>query len=127
MRLRDVPTGSADLVVGDAFGGRAVPYHLTTREFVEAVRRVLRDDGVYAQNIIDQAPLRFLAADVATLRAVFAHVAVHGGNAFTRVLVAERLRLVHGVSTLLIEPDADLDRATTLILSGRTDLVGVPA
>ena len=39
---------------------------------------MLRDDGIYAQNIIDQPPLRFLWADVATLREVFDHVAVIG-------------------------------------------------
>ena len=76
--LRDVPDDSADLVVGDAFGGRAVPYHLATEEFASDVQRVLRDDGIYAQNIIDQPPLRFLWADVATLREVFDHVAVIG-------------------------------------------------
>ena len=76
--LRDVPDDSADLVVGDAFGGRAVPWHLTTTEFVEDVQRVLRDGGIYAQNVIDQPPLDFLHADVATLRDVFAHVAVLG-------------------------------------------------
>ena len=32
-----------DVVVGDAFGGLAVPWHLTTREFFEEVR-----DGVWA-------------------------------------------------------------------------------
>ena len=76
--LRDVADDSADLVVGDAFGGRAVPYHLATEEFATDVARVLRDDGIYAQNIIDQPPLRFLWADVATLRRVFDHVAVLG-------------------------------------------------
>ena len=65
--LRDVPADSADLVVGDAFGGRAVPYHLATREFAADVPACSRDDGIYAQNIIDQPPLRFLWADVATL------------------------------------------------------------
>ncbi len=76
--LRDVADDSADLVVGDAFGGRAVPYHLATEEFATDIQRVLRDDGIYAQNIIDQPPLEFLWADVATLREVFAHVAVLG-------------------------------------------------
>ncbi len=76
--LADVATDSADLVVGDAFGGRAVPWHLTTAEFVADIRRVLGDDGVYAQNIIDQQPLGFLRAEVATLRDVFEHVAVIG-------------------------------------------------
>ncbi|MET0147471.1 MAG: fused MFS/spermidine synthase [Ilumatobacteraceae bacterium] len=76
--LRDVADDSMDLVVGDAFGGRAVPWHLTTVDFVRDIRRVLRDDGLYAQNIIDQPPLAFLLADVATLRDVFEHVAVIG-------------------------------------------------
>ena len=36
------PTNSEDLVVGDAFGGLSVPWHLATREFVADVDRVLR-------------------------------------------------------------------------------------
>ena len=55
-----------------------MPWHLTTTEFVEDIRRVVRDDGVYAQNVIDQPPLGFLRAEVATLREVFEHVAVVG-------------------------------------------------
>ena len=47
---------SRDLVVGDAFGGVSVPWHLTTTEAVEEVRRVLRTEGVYAVNLIDYAP-----------------------------------------------------------------------
>ena len=62
---------------------------------------------------------------VAGLAAGPAFVAVHGGNAFTRVLVSEEIRLVHGTPTMIVEPQADLDRATTLVLSGRADLVGV--
>ena len=37
VKLRDEPTASADLVVGDAFGGRNVPWHLTTAEWVDEV------------------------------------------------------------------------------------------
>ena len=74
--LRDEGTGSADLVVGDAFGARSVPWHLATVEFARDVRRVLRPDGVYAVNVIDRPPLRLLRAQVATLREVFADVAV---------------------------------------------------
>ena len=43
--VADLPSDAADLVVGDAFGGRAVPWHLTTREFVTELARVLRDQG----------------------------------------------------------------------------------
>ncbi|MEZ5250736.1 MAG: fused MFS/spermidine synthase [Ilumatobacteraceae bacterium] len=44
--LRDLATGSIDLVIGDAFGGEAVPWHLTTREFVEEIHDVLAPGGV---------------------------------------------------------------------------------
>jgi len=74
--VADLPDGSADVVVGDAFGGLAVPWHLTTEEFVTQVHRVLRPTGVYAANVIDGNDLRFLRAEVATLRSVFADVAV---------------------------------------------------
>ena len=43
--LREQPRGRFDLVVGDAFGGLAVPWHLTTREVAEQVRDVLTGDG----------------------------------------------------------------------------------
>jgi 2-polyprenyl-6-methoxyphenol hydroxylase-like FAD-dependent oxidoreductase len=62
-------------------------------------------------------------AAVSGLRSAPALVAVHGGSAFTRVLLSEELRLRHRVPTLLVEPEADEDRATTLVLSGRADLV----
>ena len=74
--VRDEPTGSYDLVVGDAFGGIAVPWHLTTGAMVEQVQRLLAPDGVYAANVIDQPPAAFLRAELATLRRVFAHVVV---------------------------------------------------
>jgi spermidine synthase len=67
-----------DLVVGDAFGGLAVPWHLTTRELVADVARTLRPDGLYILNVIDYPPLRFARAELATLREVFGHVAVMG-------------------------------------------------
>lgn len=71
---------SLDLVVGDAFGGMSVPWHLTTAEAVGQVRRALRDDGVYVLNVIDYRTLRFARAEVATLQATFDHVAVAGDD-----------------------------------------------
>jgi anthraniloyl-CoA monooxygenase len=54
-------------------------------------------------------------------------VAVHGGNSLTRALLCERARLAHGLPALLVDPGLDRDQAVTAVLSGRTDLVGVPA
>jgi MFS family permease len=76
--IQDAVTDSADLVIGDAFGGVAVPWHLATREFVDQVDRVLRPNGAYAINVIDHPPMAFVKAEAATLAAVFEHVAVLG-------------------------------------------------
>jgi SAM-dependent methyltransferase len=74
--LADVPTASADVVVGDAFGARSVPWHLATAEFVADVHRVLRHDGIFVLNVIDHDPWRLLAAEIATLADRFPHVAL---------------------------------------------------
>lgn len=92
--LRRLDSNSRDLIVGDAFGGVSVPWHLTTTEALTEVRRVLRPAGVYVANLIDHGDLAFVRAEVATLASVFTHVAVlappeglsvdrvgeHGGN-----------------------------------------------
>lgn len=67
-----------DLVIGDAFGGVAVPWHLATKEFTELVRDRMTDDGVYVMNVIDYGPRQFLRAEIATVGDVFEHVAVIG-------------------------------------------------
>jgi salicyloyl-CoA 5-hydroxylase len=53
-------------------------------------------------------------------------VGIDGGTALTRRLLAETARLDHGAVTMLIE-DGNEDTALTAVLSGRADLVGVPA
>lgn len=74
--IEDVETDSRDLVVGDAFGGKSVPWHLTTREYVEEIDRVLRPGGRYVMNVIDGEQLAFARAEAETLRSVFEHVAI---------------------------------------------------
>lgn len=73
-----VDADTYDLVIGDAFGGVAVPWHLATREFLSSLRTRMTDDGVLAMNVIDYGPRDFLRAELATLRTVFDHVAVIG-------------------------------------------------
>jgi hypothetical protein len=70
------PSGRYDFVVGDAFGHLVVPWHLATREMAADIARVLRPDGVYAQNVIDYPPDRFIRAELATVAAAFPYVAV---------------------------------------------------
>ncbi|HEX6254350.1 MAG TPA: fused MFS/spermidine synthase [Euzebyales bacterium] len=74
--LENVPDDSQDLVIGDAFGGLAVPWHLTTAEFAAEIHRVLRPGGVYVLNMIDHPPLAFARAEAATLGDVFDATAV---------------------------------------------------
>ncbi|MDP1806667.1 MAG: fused MFS/spermidine synthase, partial [Acidimicrobiales bacterium] len=74
--LDSVASGSYDVVLGDAFGGLAVPWHLTTREFLEAVRARVGAGGLYLMNLIDYPPMRFARSEVATLSLMFDDVAV---------------------------------------------------
>lgn len=76
--LRRLAAGSHDLVVGDAFGGVSVPWHLTTSQALEDVRRALDEDGLYVANLIDHGELDFARAEVATLAETFEHVALLG-------------------------------------------------
>lgn len=100
--LRRLGDSTADLIVGDAFGSVSVPWHLATREFVADVRRVLRPHGLFILNVIDNDPRAFLRAELATVAAVFDHVALlarsdqlgaGGGGNF--VIVASDRRLDH--------------------------------
>ena len=74
--LEDLPDDWADLVIGDAFSGLSVPWHLTTVEFLERVAAKLAPEGVYTLNVIDYGDLDFVRSETATLEHVFSHVAV---------------------------------------------------
>lgn len=76
LSITEQPADSADIVVGDAFGSRAVPFHLATVEMFREIDRVLRPGGVYVANIIDSSAQRFLRAETATAAEVWPHVAV---------------------------------------------------
>ena len=113
--------GSRDLVVGDAFGGLAVPWHLTTHEVTAEIARVLRPDGIYAVNVIDFPPDGFIRAEVATIAAVFPNVVLIGapdalagraGGNFVAVASAGQLPLA-ALSRRLAQ------RATPVKVAGR--------
>ena len=74
--LRSVPDDSADLVVGDAYSGASVPWHLTTVEYTTEIERVLAGAGLYAMNVVDYRDLRFARSAARTLMKVFDHVAL---------------------------------------------------
>ena len=66
--------GESDLVVADVFESAVMPLSVTTLEWVEAVKRLLRPGGVHVVNVADGRPLAFARAQVSTLLAAFAHV-----------------------------------------------------
>ncbi len=116
--VADRPDASADLVVGDAFGGVAVPWHLATVEFTEELARVLRPGGLYVANMIDRGPLGFARAETATAASVFEHVAVAGSPAALEGF---------GGNLVLVASDdeLDLDRlASALEATGQQVLSG---
>ena len=113
------PTDAYDVVVGDAFGSLAVPWHLATREMAAQVRRVLRPGGAYLLNVIDNPPSAFARAETATLRAEFAHVVLLGS-------AAQQAGGVGG-NYVLVASDAPLPRQRLEQLGsarGRTNGVG---
>ncbi len=60
-----------DAIFLDAFGAEAVPAHLTTQEFLSAVRRAVRTDGVVIGNIWSTAMSPPYDAMVRTYRTIF--------------------------------------------------------
>ena len=113
--LLAVPTDTADVIVGDAFGARSVPWHLATAEFVADVRRALRPDGVYLLNVIDYGQRRLLAAEIATLTAQFPQVLV--------LIRPDQLAPDGGGNAVLVASDRALD---PLVLGARAAARGEP-
>ena len=74
LTMADERAASADVIIGDAFSSRTVPWQLMTTEWLKEVRRVLRPSGIYALNMIDFPPLSLLRAEAATLLKAFANV-----------------------------------------------------
>ena len=74
--LAALPTGTTDVLFGDAFGAEAVPWHLTTVEFTRDIHRVLKPNGIYVLNAIDSGPNRFVKAEVRTIAVIFRYVVV---------------------------------------------------
>ena len=71
------PAGGFDLVYGDAFNHYSPPFHLTTYEFNEKLRRLMSPQGVLLANVIDVFKSgKFLGAMVNTIEKTFPHVYV---------------------------------------------------
>jgi spermidine synthase len=82
LRLHDRPEQRWDLIFGDAYNGiRAIPVHLTSREFFQLVHDRLTDDGVFIMNVITavQGPRsELLSGILGSVRSAFPFVEVFG-------------------------------------------------
>ncbi|HLS74268.1 MAG TPA: fused MFS/spermidine synthase [Actinomycetaceae bacterium] len=74
--LATLRPGAWDVIVRDVFAGVEVPGHVRTVEAAQEARAALADDGLYLVNLTDRPPLTSARIEVATLRAVFDHVAL---------------------------------------------------
>jgi spermidine synthase len=113
--LRSEPRSHYDLILGDAFGSQAVPWHLTTREFLSELRGTLTPGGLYVANLIDAPPLAFARAEVRTLRGVFKHVVVIAPGEISQA-----------TNVILVGSDEELDAGAltdALRAFGSTDVV----
>jgi spermidine synthase len=106
--LRDRPSGERyDVMLGDAFGDIAIPYHLVTREFNQLVASRLKPDGVYLVNVVDGAHYDFLRSYIHTLKLSFPYVDLlgvpgesGGGAQATFVVAASKQPLPRTQTTL---------------------------
>jgi spermidine synthase len=96
------PSGSADLVVLDAFVGTDVPEQLADAGAVAAARRALRPGGVLAANVVDVPPLAAARGLGARMAAAFPHLTVTA----TRKVVRGR----QGGNVVLAGSDGPLPR-----------------
>ncbi|MCB1021957.1 MAG: spermidine synthase [Bryobacterales bacterium] len=67
--------GRFDLVYGDAFNHYSPPFHLTTYEFNEKVKRLMSPEGAFLANVIDVYKSgKFIGAMINTFERSFPHV-----------------------------------------------------
>ncbi|MFJ7266866.1 spermidine synthase [Streptomyces sp. NPDC099050] len=111
--LAAAPDASADVVVGDVFGGSRVPASLASVEYAREVARVLRPGGVYVANLADGAPFGFLRGQLANFGAVFGELALiaepgvlRGRRFGNAVLLASRRELPVAELTRVCAGDA---------------------
>ncbi len=77
IQLPRTPAHRFDVIVTDVFHDVAVPYHLTTTEYVALAKSRLVDDGLYLVNIVDVFPdSKLVKAMVKTLGEHFGRVQV---------------------------------------------------
>jgi spermidine synthase len=102
--LQHAAPGVYDAIIGDVFHDVAVPYHLTTREYVSLLRSRLAPNGIYVMNVVDVFPdPRLVKSIVKTLAESFDRVDV-----WLHRIPAERSRATYVISATDGPPLPDL-------------------
>lgn len=88
--------GRYDFIFGDAFNDLSIPYHLTTREFAQQMKELLKPDGLLIANLIDSVTEGlFLPSYIRTLEEVF------GKSNVNLLVLAPELRKL-GIATCVV-------------------------
>ncbi len=76
--MNSTESGRYDFIFGDAFNDLSIPYHLTTKEFAQLLRKALKPDGLVMANVIDSFKVGlFMPSYIRTLEEVFGKGNVH--------------------------------------------------
>jgi spermidine synthase len=99
-----------DYIYSDAYIGLAVPFHLTTAEFFDAVRRRLSPEGVLGINLAAGMDAPFARAMFATVADRFGDALAFAVRGTNNTLVLASMRPTLMPRTQLIERARELDR-----------------
>ncbi len=96
-RFIEQHTNHYDLIVLDAYGSDSIPYHLATREFLQAVRRALTPRGLAVGNVWSRPSNRLYDSMVRTYQDVLDQLyildaAATGNKIFFAIPRPERIR-----------------------------------
>ncbi len=79
-----------DIIFADAFRGGYIPYHLTTKEFMESLKELLTPDGIVVSNL--QPGFESYHYHRRTFNAVFRNQCSYGSNGNVIVIVDTRAK-----------------------------------
>jgi spermidine synthase len=116
-------SGIYDFIFGDAFNDLSIPYHLTTKEFAQELKRLLKPDGLYLANVIDNFKKGlFIPAYIRTLEEVF-------GKKQVNLVTANTDLNDMGISTYVVVAGSKKleqeDFIESMRLLGDTDVMGL--
>jgi len=97
-----------DVIVLDAFHDLSVPYHLSTREYIQLVKSRLNPGGLYLLHVADVFPdPHLIKSMMKTLRTQFRHV-----DAWIDRVPTKIARMTFVLSATDLKPPADMNRVT---------------